>query len=150
MIRVLCRRTKNNPCLIGEPGVGKTAVVEGLAQRIVSRDVPPSLFGKVYSLDMGALMAGAKYKGDYEERVKGVMSDIEKASENGGEGGESALSRLLASGHLTFACADLDAFFIFSNQSSSSSTRSISSWPARVEEGWTPPTCSSRCSPGAS
>ena len=88
MIRVLCRRTKNNPCLIGEPGVGKTAVVEGLAQRIVSRDVPPSLFGKVYSLDMGALMGGAKYKGDYEERVKGVMSDIEKASENGGEGSE--------------------------------------------------------------
>lgn len=66
VIRILCRRTKNNPVLIGEPGVGKTAVVEGLAQRIVARDVPASLLGKVFSLDMGALMAGAKYKGDYE------------------------------------------------------------------------------------
>ena len=64
-IRIMCRRTKSNPVLIGEPGVGKTAVVEGLAQRIVSRDVPASLIGKVLALDLGALMAGAKYKGEY-------------------------------------------------------------------------------------
>ncbi|CED84854.1 heat shock protein [Phaffia rhodozyma] len=83
VIRILCRRTKNNPVLIGEPGVGKTSIAELLAQRIVARDVPTSLFGKIYSLDMGALMAGAKYKGEYEERVKGVMSDIEKAAEQG-------------------------------------------------------------------
>jgi ATP-dependent Clp protease ATP-binding subunit ClpB len=83
MIRIMCRRTKSNPVLIGEPGVGKTAVVEGLAQRIVSRDVPASLMGKVLALDIGALMAGAKYKGEYEERVKGVMNDIEKAQEAG-------------------------------------------------------------------
>jgi ATP-dependent Clp protease ATP-binding subunit ClpB len=83
MIRILCRRTKNNPVLIGEPGVGKSAIAEGLAQRIVARDVPTSLFGKVYSLDMGALMAGAKYKGEYEERIKGVMNDVEKAAQQG-------------------------------------------------------------------
>ena len=76
-------RTKNNPVLIGEPGVGKTAIAEGLAQRIVKRDVPASLFCRLYSLDMGALMAGAKYKGEYEERVKAVLNEIEKASENG-------------------------------------------------------------------
>ncbi len=82
-IRVLCRRTKSNPVLIGEPGVGKTAVVEGLAQRIVARDVPVSLLGRLYSLDMGALMAGAKYKGEYEERIKGVLNEIEKAGDEG-------------------------------------------------------------------
>lgn len=80
MIRILCRRTKNNPVLIGEPGVGKTAVVEGLAQRIVQRDVPSSLFGKLFSLDMGSLMAGAKYKGEYEERVKGVLTSVSLSS----------------------------------------------------------------------
>jgi ATP-dependent Clp protease ATP-binding subunit ClpB len=74
VIRILCRRTKNNPVLIGEPGVGKTAVAEGLAQRIARRDVPASLVGKLFSLDMGALMAGAKYKGEYEERVKAVLN----------------------------------------------------------------------------
>ena len=67
-------RTKNNPVLIGEPGVGKSALAEGLAQRIVKRDVPASLFGRLFSLDMGALMAGAKYKGEYEERVKSVLN----------------------------------------------------------------------------
>ncbi|KAF8877454.1 P-loop containing nucleoside triphosphate hydrolase protein [Gymnopilus junonius] len=85
-IRILCRRTKNNPVLIGEPGVGKTAIVEGLAQRIVKRDVPASLIARLYSLDMGALMAGAKYKGEYEERIKSVLNEVEKASEDGGPG----------------------------------------------------------------
>ncbi|TCD71541.1 hypothetical protein EIP91_008922 [Steccherinum ochraceum] len=81
--RILCRRTKNNPVLIGEPGVGKTSIAEGLAQRIVNRDVPASLLGRLYSLDMGALMAGAKYKGEYEERIKSVLNEIEKASDEG-------------------------------------------------------------------
>lgn len=82
-IRILCRRTKNNPVLIGEPGVGKTAIIEGLAQRIVKRDVPASLIARLYSLDMGALMAGAKYKGEYEERIKSVLNEVEKAGEEG-------------------------------------------------------------------
>lgn len=82
-VRILCRRTKNNPVLIGEPGVGKTAIVEGLAQRIVKRDVPASLLGRLFSLDMGALMAGAKYKGEYEERIKSVLSEVEKKGEEG-------------------------------------------------------------------
>ncbi|CAA7265806.1 unnamed protein product [Cyclocybe aegerita] len=85
-IRILCRRTKNNPVLIGEPGVGKTAIAEGLAQRIVKRDVPASLIARLYSLDMGALMAGAKYKGEYEERIKSVLNEVEKAADNGGPG----------------------------------------------------------------
>lgn len=76
-------RTKNNPVLIGEPGVGKTAIAEGLAQRIVKRDVPASLFCRLFSLDMGALMAGAKYKGEYEERVKAVLNEVEKSAEDG-------------------------------------------------------------------
>ncbi|WFD38673.1 uncharacterized protein MJAP1_001635 [Malassezia japonica] len=83
VVRVLSRRTKNNAVLIGSPGVGKTAVVEGLAQRVVNRDVPPSLLGKILSLDMGSLMAGAKYKGEYEERVKAVLTDIEKMTSDG-------------------------------------------------------------------
>ncbi|EKM61054.1 uncharacterized protein PHACADRAFT_247392 [Phanerochaete carnosa HHB-10118-sp] len=83
VIRILCRRTKNNPVLIGEPGVGKTSIAEGLAQRIVNRDVPASLFGRLYSLDMGALMAGAKYKGEYEERIKSVLNEVEKAADEG-------------------------------------------------------------------
>ncbi|GAA5864966.1 hypothetical protein JCM1840_005694 [Sporobolomyces johnsonii] len=78
-IRILSRRTKNNPVLIGEPGVGKTAVAEGLAQRIVARDVPPNLFGRLWALDMGALMAGASYKGQFEERVKSVLDEVEKS-----------------------------------------------------------------------
>ncbi|KAI7861747.1 putative HSP100 protein [Spinellus fusiger] len=82
VIRVLCRRTKNNPVLIGEPGVGKTAIVEGLARRIVDRDVPESLQCKLFSLDMGALIAGAKYRGEFEERLKAVLEEV-KNSENG-------------------------------------------------------------------
>ncbi|CAK9782600.1 putative heat shock protein [Cutaneotrichosporon oleaginosum] len=83
VIRILARRTKGNPVLIGEPGVGKTAICEGLAQRIVDRDVPASLLCRLLALDMGALMAGAKYKGEYEERVKAVLSEIEKAGDEG-------------------------------------------------------------------
>jgi len=75
-IRVLSRRTKNNPVLIGEPGVGKTAIVEGIAQRIVRGDVPESLAGRIYSLDMGALVAGAKYRGEFEERLKSVLNEV--------------------------------------------------------------------------
>ena len=74
VLQILTRRTKNNPMLIGEPGVGKTAIAEGLAHRIVDGDVPENLKDKiVYSLDMGALIAGAKYKGEFEERLKSVV-----------------------------------------------------------------------------
>ena len=81
MIQVLSRRTKNNPVLIGEPGVGKTAIVEGLAQRIVAGDVPEGLKGKrVWALDVGALLAGAKYRGEFEERLKAVLAEIQNAA----------------------------------------------------------------------
>jgi ATP-dependent Clp protease ATP-binding subunit ClpB len=82
-IQVLQRRTKNNPVLIGEPGVGKTAIAEGLAQRIINGEVPEGLKNKrVLSLDMGALVAGAKYRGEFEERLKGVLSDLAKQEGN--------------------------------------------------------------------
>lgn len=80
VIRILSRKTKNNPVLIGEPGVGKTAIVEGLAQRIVRKDVPEGLKDKtIFSLDMGALIAGAKFRGEFEERLKAVLQEIKKS-----------------------------------------------------------------------
>ena len=80
VLQILSRRTKNNPILIGEPGVGKTAIAEGLAHRIVRGDVPENLKSKqIYSLDMGALIAGAKYKGEFEERLKAVVNEVTKS-----------------------------------------------------------------------
>ena len=77
VLQILSRRTKNNPILIGEPGVGKTAIAEGLAHRIVNGDVPENLKSRqIYSLDMGALIAGAKYKGEFEERLKAVIKEV--------------------------------------------------------------------------
>jgi ATP-dependent Clp protease ATP-binding subunit ClpA len=78
-IQILCRRTKNNPLYVGDPGVGKTAIAEGLARRIVNKDVPEVLFdATIYALDMGALLAGTRYRGDFEERLKAVISEIEE------------------------------------------------------------------------
>jgi ATP-dependent Clp protease ATP-binding subunit ClpC len=78
VVQILGRRTKNNPLLIGEPGVGKTAIAEGLAQRIVNRDVPANLEGKqVVSLDMGALISGTRFRGDFEERLKKVIGEVQ-------------------------------------------------------------------------
>ena len=80
VIRILSRKTKNNPVLIGEPGVGKTAIAEGLAQRIVKKDVPKGLQDKaIFSLDMGALIAGAKYRGEFEERLKAVLEEVKQS-----------------------------------------------------------------------
>ena len=77
VLQILSRRTKNNPILVGEPGVGKTAISEGIAQRIINGDVPENLKTKtIYSLDMGALIAGAKYQGEFEERLKGVVKTV--------------------------------------------------------------------------
>ena len=81
LIRILSRKTKNNPCLIGEPGVGKTAIVEGLAGRIVRGDIPDTLKNKsIWELDLSALVAGAKYQGEFEERFKAVLKEIEKSN----------------------------------------------------------------------
>lgn len=80
VIQILCRRTKNNPCLIGEPGVGKTAIVEGLAQKIANGDVPEILAGKkVFALDLTGMVAGTKYRGDFEERIKSVIDEVTKS-----------------------------------------------------------------------
>lgn len=80
VLQILTRRTKNNPMLVGEPGVGKTAIAEGLAHRIVDGGVPENLKNKiVFSLDMGALIAGAKYKGEFEERLKSVVKEVTAA-----------------------------------------------------------------------
>lgn len=82
-MQVLCRRTKNNPMLIGEPGVGKTAIAEGMAQRIIQEDVPDALKDKqLLALDMGSLVAGTKYRGEFEERLKGILEDVEKSEGN--------------------------------------------------------------------
>jgi len=81
LIQILARRRKNNPVLVGEPGTGKTAIVEGLAQRILANDVPDTLKGKLISLDMGALIAGAKYRGEFEERLKAVLQEVSDSKE---------------------------------------------------------------------
>ncbi len=82
VIQILCRRTKNNPCLIGEPGVGKTAIVEGLAQKIANGDVPEILAGKkVFALDLTGMVAGTKYRGDFEERIKSVIDEVTKSKD---------------------------------------------------------------------
>ena len=82
-IQILNRRSKNNPVIIGEPGVGKTAIIEGLAQRIVSGDVPESLKNdKIMALDLGAMLAGASYRGEFEERLKSVLKAIEEKSDD--------------------------------------------------------------------
>jgi ATP-dependent Clp protease ATP-binding subunit ClpA len=99
-VQVLARRTKNNPVLVGQPGVGKTAIVEVLAQRILVRDVPESLRSQLWSLDMGALIAGAKYRGEFEERLKAVLDEIKEA-----DGGIILFIDELAPDHAAAHCA---------------------------------------------
>ena len=83
VIQILSRRTKNNPALIGEPGVGKTAIVEGLAQRIVAGDVPETLQGKrLVTLDIGSLVAGTKYRGEFEERLKKIIEEVKETRQH--------------------------------------------------------------------
>ena len=85
IIKILSRKTKNNPVLIGEPGVGKTAIIEGLARRIVANDVPTSLKDKsIFELDMGALVAGAKFRGEFEERLKAVLNKVKESDDKTG------------------------------------------------------------------
>ena len=99
VIRILSRKSKNNPVLIGEPGVGKTAIAEGLAQRIVRGDVPTSLKDRtLFSLDMGSLIAGAKYRGEFEERLKAVLEEVHESSLLSGNGGRSKPRRSNSSG----------------------------------------------------
>ena len=82
VIQILCRRTKNNPCLVGEPGVGKTAIIEGLAQQIVDGNVPEILLNKrIFSLDLTGMVAGTKYRGDFEERIKAVIEEVTKSDD---------------------------------------------------------------------
>ncbi len=82
VIQILCRRTKNNPCLIGEPGVGKTAIIEGLAQKIINKEVPEILLNKrLFTLDLTGMVAGTKYRGDFEERIKAVIEEVSKAND---------------------------------------------------------------------
>lgn len=82
-LQILSRRTKNNPVLVGEPGVGKTAIVEGIALKIIQKQVPENLQNKrLVTLDMGSLLAGAKYRGEFEERLKAVISEVEKSNGN--------------------------------------------------------------------
>jgi ATP-dependent Clp protease ATP-binding subunit ClpB len=102
VIQVLARRTKNNPVLVGEPGVGKTAIAEGLAQRIVNGDVPESLKAELWSLDMGALLAGAKYRGEFEERIKAVLDEVEKANEGIRSGSQQNSQGLPTGGVILF------------------------------------------------
>ena len=109
-MQILSRRTKNNPVLIGEPGVGKTAIVEGIAQRIINNDVPESLKNKqIFSLDLGLLIAGTKYQGEFEDRLKNILKEIESSQDQiilfidelhmlvgaGGAGGAMDASNLL-------------------------------------------------------